>query len=278
MKITPRYDAPCITVDTDLDELRAATLRQRRRAVAAFSALTDEQWVAQSRCDRWAARDVVAHLIDTDRFWDASLTAGLSGTPTRILDGFDPARTPADLAAAFADVSNEEILTRYAEVAASLCSTIESLDDAGWQTLAEAPPGHVPAAVVVHHALWDSWVHERDVFLPLWLDVPIEQDEVVAALAYAIALGPAFTLGSGRTGTLVVEVIDADVEIVVEVDDSVRVTRGPRGSGADLPRLRGDAVALAEMFSIRSPFVGDLGDDAWLVAGLADVFDQRVGS
>ena len=278
MKITPRYDAPCISVDTDLDELRTATLRQRRRAVSAFETLTDEQWTSQSRCDEWAARDVVAHLIDTDRFWDASLQAGLAGTPTRMLDGFDPARTPADLAAAFADVSKDDVLARYADVAGSLCSTIESLDDTGWQVLAEAPPGHLPAGVLVHHALWDSWVHERDVFLPLGLDVPVERDEVMASLAYAAGLGPAFALGSGRKGTLVVDVIDVDTEIIVEVDASVRVSRGNPAASADLPRIRGDAVALTEMFSIRAPFVGDLGEAAWLVAGLADVFDQRVGS
>lgn len=42
-----------------------------------------------------------------------------------------------------------------------------SLEAVDWEALAEAPPGHITVSAVTHHALWDSWIHERDVLLPL---------------------------------------------------------------------------------------------------------------
>jgi uncharacterized protein (TIGR03083 family) len=276
VELTPRYDAaPCLVVDGDVDELRTAVLRQRRRAVEAFGSLTADEWTAQSRCSEWRARDVVAHLIDTDGYWDMSLQAGLSGAPTRFLGGFDPARTPALLAAASAEQSTDELHARYVQVVEGLCATIERIDDDGWRALAEAPPGHIPVASVVHHALWDSWVHERDVFVPMGVEPPVEPDEVLASLAYAAGLGPAFDLVEGRSGRLVVAVADAATDIVVDVGTSVHVSRRSPSTGTDGLRLTGDAVALAEMFSVRRPFdVGDLGEGAWLVAGLISVFES----
>ena len=52
--------------------------------------------------------------------------------------------------------------------------------------------------MVAHHALWDCWVHERDIVLPLGLPTAIEPDEVRACLRYAAALSPAFAISSGR--------------------------------------------------------------------------------
>ena len=275
MELTPRYDAaPCLVVDSDVDELRTAVLRQRRRSVDAFGSLIGDEWAVQSRCSEWRARDVVAHLVDTDGFWDVSLQAGLSGAPTRFLSGFDPARTPALLAAASAEQSTDELHARYAQVVEGLCATIERIDGDGWRALAEAPPGHVPVASVVHHALWDSWVHERDVFVPMGVEPPVEPDEVLAALAYAAGLGPALDLEEGRSGRLVLSVSDAATEIVVDVGSSVHVSRGTTSTGSDGLRLAGDAVALAEMFSVRRPFdVDGAGEGAWLLAGLVNVFE-----
>lgn len=277
MKLTPRYDGPCIVLDTDTDELRTATLRQRRRAVESFGSLTDEQWRTQSRCADWSARDVVAHLVDADRFWDVSLRAGLAGEPTRMLDGFDPARTPAELASAFADVPGAAVLEQYAEVVESLCGVIESLDDAGWEALTEAPPGHLPASAMVHHALWDSWVHERDVLVPIGVDVPVERDEVLAALSYVVALGPAFAAAAGGSGSIGVEVVDLDVAVTVEMDGVARVSRSKDRAVSDGTGLRGRALDLVEVLSIRAPADSvELGEVGWIVDGLAAVFDQPV--
>jgi len=137
----------------------------------------------------------------------------------------------------------EQVHASYAAAVDTFCATVEGLDAEGWRALAEAPPGHVGVDAVVHHALWDSWVHERDVLVPLGLDPHVEEDEVLAVLAYAAGLGPSFDLQPDRQGTLVVEVVDAGAEIVVEVGASVHVSRGPLGrTTSATARLSGDAV------------------------------------
>ena len=84
---------------------------------------------------------------------------------------------------------------------------VSGLDDRRWSTIAEGPTGLVPIRLLVHHALWDSWVHERDVGLPLGLAVAEEPDEILACLRYVAGFGPAvaLTLGKAKPAVLVLE-------------------------------------------------------------------------
>jgi uncharacterized protein (TIGR03083 family) len=240
---------------------------------AVLAGLTDEQWRTPSRCDGWTAQDVAAHLVDVNRFWHLSMTSGVQGEPTRFLAGFDPKATPAALVDAMRALSPAET---YAQLTAShdeLYRLVAGLDDAGWCALAEAPPGHLPVRLLGHHALWDAWVHERDILLPLGL-VPIEEDdEILARLRYAAALGPGFALTSApdARGTLVLEVTDPDARIVVSVDGTVHVHDGD--DAGDVV-LRGRAVDVLERLSIRAPFEQDVpAEHRWLLDGLAEVFE-----
>src|SRR5258706_885420 len=96
MKLAPRYDGPTILhVDGTASDQLAPVTRQRRRMARMLGELTDEQWSAPSRCDRWSTRDVVAHLVGVNSFWHSSVVAGLAGAPSRVLSGFDPATTPS---------------------------------------------------------------------------------------------------------------------------------------------------------------------------------------
>jgi hypothetical protein len=40
----------------------------------------------------------------------------------------------------------------------------------------------------VTHILFDSWLHERDVFLPLGTQPPLEDDELLTVLTYALLM------------------------------------------------------------------------------------------
>ena len=81
------------------------------------------------------------------------------------------------------------------------------MDEADWSIIGEAPPGHVPLRAVALHALWDSWIHERDILLPLGIGAVEEADEIASCLGYVAALSPAFAIsqGSTRLGSIVVE-------------------------------------------------------------------------
>jgi uncharacterized protein (TIGR03083 family) len=279
VQLTPRYgDHPILRIDLGGDDPADPMLRQRRRLADLLAGLDQDQWAAPSRCEGWSVRDVISHLVSTNPFWAFSIAAGLGGEPTRFLATFDPVASPAQLVEASRAEPASAVLAQFVATNVALAAAVDQIGDR-WSTLAEAPPGHVPLTGVVLHALWDSWVHERDIALPLGLDTAEEPDELVGSLAYAAALSPAFaaSLGSGREGTVAVIATDPDVRLVVEVGESVLVRTGraqddaPEGALA----LTGTAVDLIEGLSLRAPLPCAVPDDhRWLLTGLAEVFDQ----
>ena len=279
MQLNPRYgDDPIITLDGPGGSVLAPVVRQRRRLADTLAGFTADQWAHPSRCEGWTTREVIAHLDSTNSFWTFSITSGLAGEPTRFLTDFDPVTSPPALIASTTELSTDELLARFTASTAALVGLLESIDDDGWQTLAEAPPGHLAVSALAHHALWDSWVHERDVLLPLGLPHEVHDDEVAACLRYAASLSPAFalTLAGERTGRLGVQVADPTLSFSVEVDGRAAVRDGA-AEGADLV-LTGDAVELLEALSLRVPLEQPVpGEAAWLVRGLAVVFDADDG-
>jgi uncharacterized protein (TIGR03083 family) len=278
MLLTPRYDGPPImTMDGAPGCVGEALIRQRRRLADELATLSDEQWQHPSRCEGWTGQDVVSHLIGTNGFWHASVVAGLAGSPTRVLAGFDPATTPPLMVEPMRSLTPREVLDQLTETNEALLSAIEALDATSWSTTAESPPGHVPIDLLAHHALWDSWVHERDVLLPLGITPPEEADEVVACLRYAAALGPSLlaTTETGGGGVFAIEATDPVVHIVVEVGTTVAVRDEPAPTGA--PTLTGQSVDLVEALSIRAPIHASV-PAGWqaLFGRLALVFDTEV--
>ncbi len=119
--------------------------------------------------------------------------AGLGGEPTQYLLGFDPVASPAELVAGQQGTSPSATLDQFVEGNQALADALSTVDGkSSWEVLAEAPPGHIAIGLVAIHALWDSWVHERDILIPLGLDPVVDDAEMEACLVYAAALGPAF--------------------------------------------------------------------------------------
>jgi uncharacterized protein (TIGR03083 family) len=274
MRLTPRYDGdPIVRIDTP-DDAGALLVRQRERLAELLRALDDEQWSAPSRCEQWTVQDVVAHLIGTNQFWTFSINGGLAGNPTRVLSEFDPVATPAQMVDAVRSRSVAETLDEFVDTNSALTAAVGAIDDAQWATVAEAPPGHVALRAVALHALWDSWVHERDIALPLGLRPAEEPDEIAGCLHYAAALSPAFlaSTGSTRASDLAIRTTDPDIEFCVAVGPDV-VVRDGRG-GPDATVLSGDAVEILEALSFRGPLPADAPEDArWFMSGLAAAFD-----
>lgn len=276
MILTPRYEGPVILrIDGEVGDITAPLVRQRRRLGDLLGQLDEAQWAAASRCEGWTVRDVVSHLVTTDQFWFLSAQAALAGQPTRFLAAFDPVATPAALVDGARHTPPAEILASYREGVEALGATLSGLGDEQWELPAEAPPGHIALRAMAHHALWDAWIHERDIVLPLGLEPAEEPDELEACLRYAACLGPAFSASTGsvRTGALAVAGTDPTVDVVVRAGETVVVdhAEGP----ADAARLVGGTVELIEALSFRGPFPRDLPeDDRWLVSGLDVAFDR----
>jgi uncharacterized protein (TIGR03083 family) len=278
MQVTPRYGgSSLLTFDVPVDDPSVPTLRQRRRLAALLAGLDDRQWSAPSRCQGWAVRDVVAHLLTTNRFWTYSVTSGLAGEPTRFLTEFDPAASPAAMVAAMSEQTPADLLVQFVDSNQALAGAIGNLDADSWAAVAEAPQGHLPVSAVVLHALWDSWVHERDIVMPLGMDPVLEEDELTACLLYAAALGPTFlaVMGSTREGTFAVEATDVP-HFVVDVGPEVHVRAGPAPAGTTV--LAGSAVDLIEALSCRAPPVDVPSPDRWMTEGLGRVFGTVGGA
>lgn len=280
MQLTPRYDdASFLAVRFPGGDPSMPLLRQRRRMADALATLDEEQWAAPSRCEDWSAKDVVAHLVSTNQFWTFAIRAARRGEPTRFLATFDPVASPAALVDGTRDQAPGEVLAGFVEGIEALAGAVEGLAEADWDgVLGEAPPGHVPLRAVVLHALWDGWVHERDVLLPLGLPVVEEADEVAGSLAYCAALSPLFAVAgaTGSTGAVAVDVTDPELAFVVEVGAAgVVVREGAAPEGA--VQLSGPAVELLEGLSFRGPLPDGNevpADGAWMLGGLATVFDR----
>ncbi len=261
-----------VTLDSDPAAIGEPLIRQRRRLVEVLQHLDDDQWSQPSRCDGWSALDVAVHLASTNSFWEVSIRSGVAGAPTEMLASFDPVATPAQMVVA-SDDDVTSTLEAFATSTESLAALVDELAPSDWELLGEAPPGHVSVSAVAHHALWDSWIHERDILLPLGESPAEEPDEIIASLRYVASLAPglALTRGSNRSGGFDVSVVEPDTTFHVTVGTAVAVTDG--AAGADFV-LTGNAIDLLEALSVRAPLDQVIPDDLeWAFAGLRTVFD-----
>lgn len=276
MRVAPRYEGPTILTIAGDGDVGSLFVRQRRRLEATFASLSDVDWQAPSRCEDWSVQDVATHLVGVNGFFHSAIAAGLAGTPTRMLEGFDPKATPAAMVDAVPATAPTDTLAELVESDTTLCGLIDGLDDHQWSTIAEGPPGLVPIRLLVHHALWDSWTHERDVGLPLGLAVAEAPEEVLTCLRYVAGFGPAVALALGRAkpAVMVLETTDPDGRVVVEVTDRVVVHDRPPAHATVV--LRGSAVDLVEALSARGPLPASVpADHRWLVDTLAMVFEAE---
>jgi uncharacterized protein (TIGR03083 family) len=275
MKVTPRYDGPAIIsmAGSASDQLVPA-IRQRRRLEAFLGTLSPDEWLAQSRCSGWSVRDVVAHLAGVNRFWSISIKSGVAGRPTTYLANFDPVATPEAMVDATRDLEVTQLLAEFTSSNDEFIGAIDDLSDDEWELPAEAPPGHLAVRLVVSHALWDGWIHERDICLPLGVTPPREPDEVACSLRYVAALSAAFavTSGSNARGHYGVTAFEPDLSFKLTVTDTVALR--DQGLDESVPTLSGDALALLEALSYRTDFSEPIPSE-WqkVLTGLASVFD-----
>jgi len=268
---------PVINVDAVVRSPSTALVRQRARFADSIRGLTTDEWNTPSRCGGWTVQDVVEHLAGVNRFWSLSIQAGLRGEPTRLLTSFDPVTVPAAMVDAARGAAPSTTLERFRATNEELGTLVASVADADWSKPAEAPPGHMAIRAVALHALWDSWVHERDVLLPLSRPPAIERDEVLLSLAYVAALGPGLRSAAGSTsrGSLGVIGHDPDVTLTVEVGTEVTVYPGVRASADAI--IEADAVRLLEALSLRGPALPIADEHRWLLGGLDEAFDSAAG-
>lgn len=213
--IVPQGDQ--IHVDVDPAATLAAYAQHRRRFAAEVASLDEAALAAQSRCALWSVADVLRHCRDVDD-WMQALWSG--GRPP--FSSFDPIITPHEFVVAGRSVSDLEARDRYISSSEMMAADVRASTPERWGLRSVSPVGFVPWWLSALHVFFDSWIHERDVFVPLGLSVPVEESEALPVLAYSFAI----------VGTLIKEptdVVVAGVRIVIG-DPPVKAT--PVGTGA----------------------------------------------
>lgn len=255
------YDGVTVVVDDDLSVIVEPWLRHRRRLAAALGALTEAQWRTETRCAGWDARAVVGHLVTVDAFWVLSLrAAGARAEPTSYIRGFDPATGTDVMVANLLEQPTEWIMAKLLEGTDAFVATVEALDGDDWDALGEAPFGHLPARLNLAHAFWDSWLHERDILVPLGEAPAIEPDEMLVATWYSLVVG---ALQGGLLGDNepVGPGPDAPIDVTLRFDDlgdgalHLRIDSGVSVAFGDdaSTDAAGSAVALVEHLAGRGP-------------------------
>ncbi len=150
-----------------------------------LSGLDDDQWVTQSLCPDWDIRGVVAHLggieymfsLDEPGAWSENL----------------PFDKVGEWLSKIADMSNAEHLAAYRSLIATRTEQLSSLTDEqlALPTLTPVGPGSYGRFLAVR--VFDFWVHEQDMRVPLGLPgheggdaAEMSIDEIQASLGYIV--------------------------------------------------------------------------------------------
>jgi uncharacterized protein (TIGR03083 family) len=168
----------------------------RRRFVAVLRGFGSDDWAQPTRCPAWSAHDVVRHLCDCNTV----STAVLSGRNRGALDigaGFDPRTTPQHWMKASVCERPDATLGRLVATTQELLDLARGQLAGGRPLEVRLPYGQMDWTALVLHALWDSWLHERDVLLARGAEHPTDDDAAfyVAGYGLFIAAAVAFLFG-----------------------------------------------------------------------------------
>jgi uncharacterized protein (TIGR03083 family) len=249
-----RRGAP-VRAEVDPPTLLDALERQRARLVASVEGLDAAAWTAPSRCAGWTVGDEVAHLRWATDTGLELIRRVEAGSGERLFDGFDPRATPEAALAPLRGRDPAEHLEVIRSGTATLLAAARDLAGRGVEEEADTPLGWVPWPLAVNHLLWDSWLHERDVLVPLGAARTPDPLEVGLVGSYQLViLGGVLAMFRART------TVDLRLDGScggahrLRVGDEVVVDH-PDGPPGEEGCITGEAVAVIEAMSGR----GELG-------------------
>ena len=256
--------------DLDPEHLVDVFGKQRQRFVGILRGFGPDDWAAPTRCADWSAHDVVRHLCD------GNMKLAAAGPDDRTLDltaGFDPRITPRGWPAVSASESPGATLSRFLATTDELVALARARLAHRQKFDVRLPYGPVDWTILVLHAFWDSWLHERDVLLARGREHPTDDDATVYATAYGlfIATAVASMFGDQVQETLKLGgggVFDLDSRGAVTLTVTRVTTAGP------------PAAEVADALAGRSPVAAVLGDlpasSRAALSRMADFFNTPV--
>jgi uncharacterized protein (TIGR03083 family) len=212
-------------------EFFVAAWRHSAAAIAALD-LTEAEWDTATDLPRWAARDVLAHLVHLERVL-------LDGEPP--VSATDGAPVPPDYTeagvAALRGTSPADLMADYVRLVHARAAGLVDLPEDGTVAPVRTPAGAGwDTATLLRNRAYDTWVHEQDirraVDRPGNLDSPGAQLTVLvgtSALAYIVG-----KKAQAPRGTAVRFVVTGEipVDLTIEVGDDGRGRVAPEGTEA----------------------------------------------
>ncbi|MFZ4718387.1 MAG: maleylpyruvate isomerase family mycothiol-dependent enzyme [Ilumatobacteraceae bacterium] len=136
-----------------------------------IDALTPDQWNAQSLCPAWTAHGVVAHTT--------AIEAALLGWRPDSPD--NPFALMGPIAQELSGLSPAALRARFHEVVAARLLELEAMSDDEFTAPSFTPVGQATYARFMAIRVFDIWVHERDIRVPL--DIPGDDGGPAAEMA-----------------------------------------------------------------------------------------------
>lgn len=125
---------------------------------AVASSLTSAQWATQSLCPDWTVHGVIVHAASIEQ-----VLSGWKPGGDPPFAGFGP--THLELSA----LSGDELVTRYRSIVTRRIAELDAMTDDDFATAGPTPVGAGTYGRFMAIRVFDNWVHERDIRVPLGL-------------------------------------------------------------------------------------------------------------
>lgn len=136
--------------------------------------LRDDEWDTQSYCPEWTVRDVVSHLAGVE-----NLLLGWSPTPD---DNVPPFGRINEFSDRTAGLSNEAYVAEVRSVLAGRRADLAAMSDEAFAAEGMTPVGPGTYHRFMDIRVFDFWVHQRDMALPLGRATDDSGDAAATAL------------------------------------------------------------------------------------------------
>jgi uncharacterized protein (TIGR03083 family) len=230
-----------------------ALATQRARLVLLCRELSEDEWRAPSRCVHWTVHEVVRHLVDpTDRI--AKIARGEPTGETV----FDPRTTPQRWLEETTGLTTPETVDALVATTESQLAAFDELMLDGDDRALPGPYGPIHWTTFALHVFWDSWLHERDVTLPLGLAHGAGAYENTLAALYGILLAgvPLGTSGATATETFMLDGVGGGGYRL----DAAEETRTTTTDEIDVDALSGELAPVVDSLSGRDAELADVLD------------------
>ena len=239
---------------------------QRTRLHDELRVVRDGDWRSPTRCSDWNVQEVALHVCGASR----AIRSVLAGEQAQVEENFDPRTSPSVYVDLHSSEAPPETLHRLQTTNEALFAVVEGMGEERDDRVAAVWGAPVDWRLLTLHAMWDGWLHERDVVLPLGRTQATGDEEARLAVAYGLLL-------TGVMASFMGLPLDTELRLdgvgggtfALRVDGGDTSVRAEPTRAADASS-HGHAVVVADALSGRGAEVADVLDvDADLAATLS---------